>query len=100
MQFVYVIELHTYDLVQFGCPRIFFQPIIFKLDKHVVLLLKYTVQISLQIVVLRGAALTTRRRQSIMSLCFLMCFCLCSDFSAVQVLLFEAQETLRFGYSG
>ena len=35
--------------------------IIYKLDKHVVLLsINYTVQISLQIILLRGAALSTR----------------------------------------
>ena len=38
----------------------FFNPFIYKLDKHVVLLLvKCTVEISLQIILLRGAALTT-----------------------------------------
>ena len=38
----------------------FFHPIIYKLDKHVVLLLiNYTVQTSLQIILLRGTAFTT-----------------------------------------
>ena len=80
----------------------FFRPIICKLDKHVVLLLiNYTVQINLQIILLRGAALTTRWRHLTMSLCsVLMCSCSLCDFSAVQVLLLEAQETFRFGYFG
>ena len=46
--------------VVFYCQRNFSNPIIAKLDKHVVLLLiNYIAQISLQIILLRGAALTT-----------------------------------------
>ena len=53
----------------------FFHPIIYKLDKRVVLLLiNHTVQISLQFFLLRnrGAALATRRRRSTRTYCFLM----------------------------
>ena len=49
--------------VLFYCQRNFLNPIISKLDKHVVLLLINYIaqpQISLQIILLRGAALTTR----------------------------------------
>ena len=63
-EFVYVMGQHAVQFVNLQIILLseeFFHPIIYKLDKHVVLLLiNYTVQISLQIILLRGAALTTR----------------------------------------
>ena len=63
-EFVYVMGQHAVQFVNLQIILLseeVFHPIIYKLDKHVVLLLiNYTVQISLQIILLRGAALTTR----------------------------------------
>ena len=57
-------------------PRNFSNPIISKLDKHVVLLLiNYTVtKISLQIILLRGAALTTDHSLKIFNHVFVLSF--------------------------
>ena len=62
--------------VLFCCPRNFSNPIISKLDKHVVLLLiNYTVtKISLQIILLRGAALTTDHSLKIFNHVFVLSF--------------------------
>ena len=66
--FVYVIVLHAVQFLSnrmqvesYFAVRGIFHPIIYNLDKHVVLsLINYTVQISLQIFLLRSAAITTR----------------------------------------
>ena len=62
--------------VLFCCQRNFSNPIISKLDKHVVLLLiNYTVtKISLQIILLRGAALTTDHSLKIFNHVFVLSF--------------------------
>ena len=89
--------------VIFGCQMIFFLSNCFQIGQacsHLTYYCNYIVQISLQIILLCGAALTNHRTCSTMFLCFLIRFCLRYDLSAVQDILVEAQETFSFGYSG